>query len=268
MAPPTPRILLLGGHGKVSLLMTPKILSRSWNLTSIIRNPDQKVDILEAGKNGPGKLDVLVESIEDVKSDDDAKKILDKVKPDWVIWSAGAGGKGGPSRTNAIDRDACIHFIRSSIATPSITKFLLVSALSIRRGRASWFDDDSYALMLKVNTEVMPAYYKAKLAADEVLTVLGEERKGFGYISLRPGTLTDEPETGKVVLGRTKASGSVSRGDVAEVAVRLLERDGVKGWFDLLGGEEDLGSEVERVLKEGVDSRDGESLEVMKANIV
>jgi hypothetical protein len=89
MAPPTPRILLLGGHGKVSLLMTPKILSRSWNLTSIIRNPDQKSDILEAGKNGPGKLDVLVESIEDVKSDDDAKKILDKVKPDWVIWSAG-----------------------------------------------------------------------------------------------------------------------------------------------------------------------------------
>jgi len=248
--------------------MTPKILSRSWNLTSIIRNPDQKSDILEAGKNGPGKLDVLVESIEDVKSDDDAKKILDKVKPDWVIWSAGAGGKGGPSRTNAIDRDACIHFIRSSIATPSITKFLLVSALSIRRGRASWFDDDDYALMLKVNTEVMPAYYKAKLAADEVLTVLGEERKGFGYISLRPGTLTDEPETGKVVLGRTKARGSVSRGDVAEVAVRLLEREGVKGWFDLLGGEQDVGSEVERVLKEGVDSREGESLEVMKANIV
>jgi len=248
--------------------MTPKILSRSWNLTSIIRNPDQKSDILEAGKNGPGKLDVLVESIEDVKSDDDAKKILDKVKPDWVIWSAGAGGKGGPSRTNAIDRDACIHFIHSSIATPSITKFLLVSALSIRRGRASWFDDDDYALMLKVNTEVMPAYYKAKLAADEVLTVLGEERKGFGYISLRPGTLTDEPETGKVVLGRTKARGSVSRGDVAEVAVRLLEREGVKGWFDLLGGEQDVRSEVERVLKEGVDSREGESLEVMKANIV
>jgi nucleoside-diphosphate-sugar epimerase len=122
--------------------------------------------------------------------------------------------------------------------------------------------------MLKVNTEVMPAYYKAKLAADEVLTVLGEERKGFGYISLRPGALTDEPETGKVVLGRTKARGSVSRGDVAEVAVRLLEREGVKGWFDLLGGEEDVGSEVERVLREGVDSREGESLEVMKANIV
>lgn len=83
------RILLLGGHGKVSLLMTPKLLARSWNLTSVIRNPDQKNDILDAGKNGPGKVDVLVESIEDVKSDADAKRILDQVKPDWVVWSAG-----------------------------------------------------------------------------------------------------------------------------------------------------------------------------------
>lgn len=69
--------------------MTPKLLARSWNVTSVIRNPDQKGDILEAGKNGPGKIDVLVESIEDVKSEKDAKKILDSVKPDWVVWSAG-----------------------------------------------------------------------------------------------------------------------------------------------------------------------------------
>ena len=86
----SPRILLLGGHGKISLLLTPKVLARSWDLTSVIRNPDQKKDILEAaGKNGPGKLDVLVSSIEDVKSEADAQKVLDKVKPDWVVWSAG-----------------------------------------------------------------------------------------------------------------------------------------------------------------------------------
>jgi putative NADH-flavin reductase len=84
-----PRVLLLGGHGKVSLLMTPKLVSRSWNVTSVVRNPEHKRDILEAGKNGPGKVDVLVASLEEVKSDADAQKILDQVKPDWVIWSAG-----------------------------------------------------------------------------------------------------------------------------------------------------------------------------------
>jgi hypothetical protein len=183
----------------------------------------------------------------------------------------GAGGKGGPSRTNAIDRDACIHFIRSSIATPSITKFLLVSALSIRRGQATWFDDESYAAMTKVNTEVMPAYYKAKLAADEALTVLGEQRvskdKGFQYIILRPGALTDEKETGRVSFGRTKARGSVSRADVADVAARLLEKEGAKGWFDLLGGDEDSEAAVDRVVRESINSMDGEDIGVMKANM-
>lgn len=70
--------------------MTPKLVSRSWHVTSVIRNPEQTAAILEAGKGGPGKVDVLIESLEDVKSDADAQRILDKVKPDWVVWSAGA----------------------------------------------------------------------------------------------------------------------------------------------------------------------------------
>lgn len=190
-----------------------------------------------------------------------------------VIGTIGAGGKGGADRTNAIDRDAAIHFIRSSIATPSVSKFLLVSALSIRRGRASWFDDDSYALMQKVNTEIMPAYYKAKLAADETLTVLGEERvkkdgKGkFSYIILRPGQLTDDAETGLVNLGKTPARGSVTRADVADVAARLLETEGACGWFDLLGGKEPVADAVARVVKDGINSMEGEDIAVMKSNM-
>lgn len=121
--------------------------------------------------------------------------------------------------------------------------------------------------MQKTNTEVLPAYYAAKLASDDVFTVLGREKKGFGWILLRPGGLSDAPETGRVALGRTAARGTVSRGDVAEVAVRLLEREGVSGWFDLLGGEEEVGSAVERVLREGVDSIEGEDVGVMKASI-
>lgn len=88
-----PHILLLGGHGKIALLMTPKILSRSWNLTSVVRNPDHKEDIVAAGNKATGsklgKLDVLVESLDDVKSVEQAKGILENVKPDWIVWSAG-----------------------------------------------------------------------------------------------------------------------------------------------------------------------------------
>jgi len=47
----------------------------------------------------------------------------------------------------------------------------------------------------------------------------------------------------------------------------LLEKEGVRGWFDLLGGEEETGAAVERVLKEGFNSMEGEDLEVMKNDV-
>lgn len=82
-------ILLIGGHGKVSQLLTPLLLARSWNVTSVIRSADQKATIENLGRGQPGKLSVLVSSVEDVKSEGDAQKILEQVKPDWVVWSAG-----------------------------------------------------------------------------------------------------------------------------------------------------------------------------------
>jgi hypothetical protein len=85
-----PRVLLLGGHGKVSLHLTPLLLAKSWNVTSVIRDPKQQDEILALGQGQKGQVNVLVESLDDVKSDADAQKVLDKVKPDYVVWSAGA----------------------------------------------------------------------------------------------------------------------------------------------------------------------------------
>jgi hypothetical protein len=82
-------ILLIGGHGKVAQLLTPLLLSRSWNVTSMIRTGDQKPTIEKLSQGQPGKLNVLVSSVEDVKSEGDAQEILDQVKPDWVVWTAG-----------------------------------------------------------------------------------------------------------------------------------------------------------------------------------
>ena len=80
---------------------------------------------------------------------------------------------------------------------------------------------------------------------------------------LRPGTLTDEKASGKVLLGKTPARGSVSRADVADVAVRMLATDGVRGWFDLLEGDEPAEAAVTRVVKEGFDGVEGEDKEAM-----
>lgn len=83
------QVLLLGGHGKVALRLTPLLLSRAWNVTSVIRNPEHEPEILALGKGSKGKLNVLISSLDDVKSDADAKKVLDAVSPDYVVWSAG-----------------------------------------------------------------------------------------------------------------------------------------------------------------------------------
>ena len=82
-------VLVIGGHGKISQLLTPLLLKRSWTVTSLIRSQEQASTIQALGAKGPGKLHVLVRSLEDIGSDDQAKGILDEVKPDYVVWSAG-----------------------------------------------------------------------------------------------------------------------------------------------------------------------------------
>jgi nucleoside-diphosphate-sugar epimerase len=159
-----------------------------------------------------------------------------------------------------VDRDAAIHFINAAVATPSVTKFLLVSYLASRRKAPSWWSDETWQQAVHVNTQVLPTYYEAKIAADEALHTAAKKRgAGFAGINLRPGALTDGP-AGKVELGRTKGSrGDTSRESVAQVAALLLEAEGVKtSWVDLLDGEEDMAEAVQRVVQEGVDATEGE----------
>ncbi|KAH7089219.1 hypothetical protein FB567DRAFT_328081 [Paraphoma chrysanthemicola] len=271
-------ILVIGGHGKVAQILTPLLLSRSWNVTSMIRTSEQAPAIEKLGQGQPGKLSVLVSSVSDVKSEGDAKKIIDQVKPDWVVWSAGAGGKGGAEATYAIDRDAAIAFTKASIHTQSVKKFLTVSYLASRRGRPSWWTDEDWEAAQKVNNEVLPTYYKAKLAADEVLTVLAKERyddeekksipssERFSAISLRPGTLTDG-EAGGVQVGKLGVGGKTSRATTAHAIVAALETEGARGWIDVLDGNDDAKQAIQKLTADGVDAADEEDVDLMRENV-
>ncbi|KAL2130547.1 hypothetical protein VTI74DRAFT_6245 [Chaetomium olivicolor] len=267
-------VLILGGHGKIAQLLTPLLLRRGWDVTSVIRSEEQVPTVkklAEVAKDGAstegdgklGKLNVLVRSLEEVKSEDDARKVLDEAGAEYVVWTAGAGGKGGYERTYAIDRDAATHFIHAAASHPAVTRFLLISYLGSRRHKPAWWSEAAWASAQDVNERVLPHYYKAKVAADEVLYTISKQHsagsKEFLGIDLRPGTLTMEPARG-VELGRTRGSkGVVSRESVARVAEELLAAEGVtSGWLDLLDGEEEIGMAVERVVREGVDAAEGE----------
>ncbi|KAH7043217.1 NAD(P)-binding protein [Macrophomina phaseolina] len=255
-------VLLIGGHGKVAQLMTPILLARSYAVTSMIRDPAQSATIRKLGEGHPGQLNVLVSSVEEVRSEQDARKILDEVKPSWVVWSAGAGGKGGPDRTYAVDRDAAKAFIKASTSSPSVSAFVMVSYLASRRTKPGWWSDADWASATKLNTETLPDYAKAKIDADEYLAAQSRKRGAdFRGICLRPGTLTDE-RAGKVELGKTRGSGGkVSREAVAKAAVEVLESGYKGGWLDLVDGEEDVKEAAERVAREGVDAFEGEDAE-------
>ena len=179
--------------------------------------------------------------------------------------TTGAGGKGGTSRTYAIDRDVAKRFIIACAESLSVRKFLMISYIGSRRQRAPWWTDDDWASCQHINTEVLPHYFAAKVEADECLTALAEGRgTEFAAIVLRPGNLTDDTPTSKVTLGKTRASGKVSRGDVANVAVRLLEREGVEGWLDLLEGPDEVTEAVEKVVSEKVNCLEGEDVVAMQ----
>lgn len=187
-----------------------------------------------------------------------------------LILCLGAGGKGAPQRTYTIDQDAAKYFIASSFATPSVTKFLLISHLGSRKVKPAWLPEEGWKRTQWLWSEGLPDYCKAKYEADQYQTALAaitkqrEPSRKFQSISLRPGHLIDDPATGKVAMGHVAATeGSVAREDVAIVADRLLARDDTEGWFDLLGGEEPIDEAVERVAKGKIDSIGEEDVDAM-----
>lgn len=177
----------------------------------------------------------------------------------------GAGGKGGPSRTYAVDRDAAKHYIKAAVETPTVTKFLMVSFIASRKDRPPWWTDEDWKSAQRVRSEVLPDYYKAKVEADEYLAALAKKRNEkdsvFQAINLRPGNLTDNPAMGKVLMGKTPSTGEVSRGDVAAAIAALLKNNDATRWVDLLQGDIEIDAAVDQIINNKVDCIEGEDLD-------
>ncbi|CZR69939.1 uncharacterized protein PAC_19840 [Phialocephala subalpina] len=256
-----PRVLLFGGNGRIGRLMTTSMLSRSWHVTSVIRNPRQKVSLRGLARNQEqlSNLDILVRDLENMDLGV-AERMLKDTMATCVIFTAGS--MSNPTR---IDRDAAKCIIKASVNTPAVTKFLMISFPTSRRRRAPWWDDDDYSNFLSERNSY-PEIGDAKIGADEYLVTMTRQRESrgetFQAISLRPSWLTESP-TGKVQLGKTKALGQVARKDVADVAVRLLSREDTRGWFDLVQGSDDIVDAVEKVVREKIDTIEGEDIEAM-----
>ncbi|PCC52781.1 SDR family oxidoreductase [Brevibacterium aurantiacum] len=205
------RVVILGGHGKIALMAAPKFKEAGYSVDSVIRNPDQSVEVEAAGANA------VVLDIESAETDKLAE-LFTGAKA--VVFSAGAGG-GNPDRTRAVDLEAAKRSVDAS-AQAGVDRFVMVSYASAGVDLDRVDPDSSFY-----------PYVQAKHGADEHLRA-----SSLNYTILGPGGLTLEPSKGSVLLaddsgdvdGTTPDSDTrvTSRELVADVMTHVIANDAAK----------------------------------------
>ena len=190
-------VVIAGGHGKIALRLTALLAGRTDRVTSIIRNPAHRADVEQAG-GAPVVLDLETTTV------DDLAPVLREA--DAVVFAAGAGPGSGAARKDTVDRAAAV-LLADAARTAGVRRYLLISSTGVDDPPRPGTD------------EVWAAYLTAKKAAEEAI-----QESGLDWTVLRPGQLTDEPGTGRVLLAPPPVGrAEVTRDDTAAVLVALLD---------------------------------------------
>ena len=152
------RILLIGGHGKVALLLEPLLVERGHHVTAVIRNPDHEREVAATGAVP------LVADIETFDTDQLENLIAGN---DVVVWSA-------------VDRDAAIRSIDAAIGA-GVRRYVMVSYFGAGPDHGVAPDSSFFP------------YAEAKAAADAHLRA-----SGLDYTIVAPSSLTLDPPTGRI----------------------------------------------------------------------
>ncbi|CCF51442.1 related to UPF0659 protein C216.03 [Ustilago hordei] len=248
-------IFVIGGHGKVALHFTRQAAARGHKIFSMVRQPEHASDL----PSGPTSDSVqpVIASLEQ-SSVSDIASLFTKYSPNIILFSAGAGGKGGPERTKTVDEHGAIKVFdaieQSGIAkSDNFRRFLLVSAVDVRdktKPPPSWYRKEDFERSEKTRNAI-GAYMDAKYAADKNLS----GRSSFPWFVLRPGGLLDEPGKGKVALGvHQSLVHSIPREDVAATLLEVAQlpkgqADGLM--LDLLAGDKNISTSVKEAVERG-----------------
>ena len=187
------RILIIGGHGKIALLLAPA--TGRTRRRGRCRHPQSRPRD-EVSATGATPVVADVESL-------DAAGLSDLIAGhDAVVWSAGAGG-GSPQRTYAVDRDAAIRSMDAA-AQAGVRRYVMVSYFGAGADHGVPADNSFFA------------YAEAKAGADEHL-----RGTDLVWTILAPSTLTLDEPSGRIDV-EADGSDSVSRADVAAVIAAVL----------------------------------------------
>lgn len=215
-------VVIAGGHGKIGLRLAALLAGRGDAVTGIVRNPAHRADLETAGATA-AVLDLEVAGVDELAA------LL--TGADAVVFAAGAGPGSGVERKDTVDR-AAAELLAAAAARAGVRRYLLVSSTGVDAGPAPGTD------------EVWAAYLRAKKAAEDA--VRGTD---LDWTILRPGRLTDDPVTGRVLLAPPPVDrADVTRDDTAAVLAALLDTPGTAGRvLELREGDADVLEAVARV---------------------
>lgn len=203
------QVVIAGGHGQIALQLTRVLDERGHLVRSLIRNPEHRDDVHDAGAE-PVTCDL---------EGDDADRIARAVgEADAIVFAAGAGPESGNERKESMDYGGAVKLIEAAKRN-EIPRYVIVSSM----GADPDNDGDGG----------FDVYLRAKGRADVALAASGLE-----YAIVRPGGLTDEPPTGRVTLAERTGRGEIPRGDVAAVIAEVLAGSGRgNATFEVIAGE-------------------------------
>ncbi|MER7858356.1 NAD(P)H-binding protein [Amycolatopsis japonica] len=196
------RVVIAGGHGQIALKLEKLLSARGDQAVGIVRNPDHVADLEAAG------AEAVVLDLE--KSDVDAvAKVLDGA--DAAIFAAGAGPGSGTARKDTVDRAAAELFAAAS-ERAGVRRHVQVGSMGADKWETSDVPDD------------FRIYLKAKKAAEDDLRA-----RDLDWTILRPGQLTNDEGTGKILIAESTGRGPIPRQDVAAILVALLDNPSTAG---------------------------------------
>ncbi|MFJ8910526.1 NAD(P)H-binding protein [Amycolatopsis sp. NPDC102389] len=196
------RVVIAGGHGQIALKLEKLLSARGDQAVGIVRNPGHVADLEAAG------AEAVVLDLE--KSDVDAvAKVLDGA--DAAVFAAGAGPGSGTARKDTVDRAAAELFAAAS-ERAGVRRHIQVGSINADVWETADVPED------------FRIYLKAKKAAEDDLRA-----RDLDWTILRPGQLTNDEGTGKVLIAESTERGPIPRQDVAAILVALLDNPSTAG---------------------------------------
>lgn len=191
------RVVIAGGHGQIALRLERLLATRGDEPVGMIRKPEEAEDLRAVG------AEAVVCDLESAQLADVSRYLR---SADAAVFAAGAGPGSGIPRKDTVDRAAAVLFADAAEAA-GVRRFLIISSMGADAEPPRGTDP------------VFAAYLRAKAAADTYV----RSRDGLDWTILRPGRLTNDPGTGRVMLADSTGRGDVSRDDVAAVLAALLD---------------------------------------------